>query len=121
MAPVRRPDEEGPAAALDAATALIAGVVVRQRTEPTPPPELESLAWATNQHIAVLGELAEALQHQLAHDEAASALPRRPDERDYVTRLSDTAAALQAALSSAQLFTAELANQLNLAPLRDTA
>jgi hypothetical protein len=118
---VRWPDEEGPAAALDAATALIAGVVVRQRIEGTPPPELESLAWATNQHIAVLGELAEVLQHQLAQDEAAVLPHLRPDERDNVTRLTDMAAALQAALSSAQLFTAELANQVSRAPLRDTA
>jgi hypothetical protein len=121
MSPVGRPQNNGPVAALDAATALIADVVVRQRIEGTPPPVVEAVTWAITQHLAVLGELAEVLQHQLADDEAAGGLHPRPDEREFTVRLSDTAAALQAALSSAQLFTAELANQLSQAPLRHTA
>lgn len=121
MSPVGTPQNNGPVAALDAATALIAGVVVQQRIEETPPPVVEAVAWAITQHLAVLGELAEVLQHQLADDRAADGPPPRPEEREFTARLSDTAAALQAALSSAQLFTAELANELSQAPLRHSA
>jgi hypothetical protein len=103
-------EKDEPGADLYAATSLVADVVVRQRAQPAPDrPVVDSLAAATIQHLAVLGELAEVLRDQVAlvgYDPV---------------RARDTAAALQAALSSAQLFTTELVRQLHETPMRHTA
>jgi hypothetical protein len=118
MARVTGVDEDHPEAALYAATTLVAGVVVRQRAEETPArPVVEAVAMATTQHVAVLGELAEVIRDQLA----LIGVPQsRPDEPEMV-RLRDTAAALHAALSSAQLFSTELVRQLSATSMRNSA
>lgn len=98
MAVGQWPDDD-PGAALSEATALVAGIVVDQRSGPVPSRAgVAELADAAVQHIAVLGELADVVENQVAATDPADAL---------------NAAALRAALSSAQLFASELAKRLS--------
>jgi len=60
-------EENDPGSELYAATSLVADVVVRQRAEPAPDRSVvDSVAAATTQHLAVLGELAEVLRDHVA-------------------------------------------------------
>jgi len=113
---VRTNGAEKADAALRAATVLVAEVVVHQRAIDIQPDKVvDELAAATTQHLAVLGELADVLQTRLA--QAAE----QPQGASPPARVRDTAAALKAALSSAQLFSAELETQLPRTPLRHSA
>jgi hypothetical protein len=116
---VRTNGAEKADAALRAATVLVAEVVVRQRAIDIQPDKVvDELAAATTQHLAVLGELADVLQARLAQ---AAEQPQGAGPGASPARLRDTAAALKAALSSAELFSAELVTQLAGSPLPHSA
>jgi len=116
---VRTNGAEKADAALRAATVLVAEVVVHQRAIDIQPDKVvDELAAATTQHLAVLGELADVLRTRLAQ---AAEQPQGASPYVSPARVRDTAAALKAALSSAQLFSAELETQLPRTPLRHSA